>query len=181
MLDVARLQNGKLPLELSACNLHDLVTRAIDDVDAALSEHQLDLRLADESLLVAADEQRLRQALSNLLLNAAMYSPVETPICVELVRAGETARIVVTDQGIGIPAAALPHIFSRFYRAPNVDAIHGVSGMGVGLYLAAEILARHGGRVFASSEQGRGSVFTIELPLLGDSSPPALGPPAAGS
>jgi PAS domain S-box-containing protein len=165
MLDVARLQNGKLPLTTAPCSLQDVVARAVGELQTVLTEHPLELLLADEPLLVSGDEQRLCEALSNLLLNAARYSPADAPIRVELLRAGDSARLAVSDKGMGIPASALPHVFSRFYRAPNIDANNGVSGMGVGLYLAWEIVTRHGGQLLVASEEGRGSVFTIELPL----------------
>jgi signal transduction histidine kinase len=71
----------------------------------------------------------------------------------------------VTDQGIGIPAPALPQLFRRFYRAPNAEAQHS-SGMGIGLYVVKEIVELHGGAVEVISQEGQGSTFTITLPLM---------------
>jgi signal transduction histidine kinase len=71
--------------------------------------------------------------------------------------------VTVSDQGIGIPAAALPHLFTRFYRAPNAEAWH-ISGMGIGLYVAQEIIRLHEGEIQVTSEEGKGSSFTLSLP-----------------
>ncbi len=74
------------------------------------------------------------------------------------------ARIAVADQGIGIPAADLPHLFTRFYRAGNAERLH-INGFGIGLYVAREIVHLHGGEITVDSEEGKGSTFTIQLPL----------------
>jgi signal transduction histidine kinase len=116
---------------------------------------------------VAADELRLEQVLQNLLQNALKYSPESQPIAVRVERRSESAVVAVTDRGIGIPAAALPRLFGRFYRAPNAEAQQ-IGGMGVGLYVVKEIVTLHGGEVAVESAEGQGSTFTISLPLLGE-------------
>jgi PAS domain S-box-containing protein len=167
MLDVARLQTGRLQLALAPTVLQQVVADAVAELANELSGRTLDMQLPDEELVVLGDSARLCQAISNLLHNAAIYSPAEAPIRLVLAREGDTARLEVIDLGVGIPASALPHIFTRFYRASNVDANRGVSGMGVGLYLTWEIVTRLQGQIGVTSEEGSGSVFTVRLPLLG--------------
>jgi signal transduction histidine kinase len=104
--------------------------------------------------------------LHNLLENAIKYSPNGGLIRVEMTRMATEVAISVTDHGMGIPADAVPHLFERFYRAPPVRSEH-ISGMGIGLYLVAEIVALHGGEVAVSSTEGVGSTFTVRLPIIG--------------
>jgi PAS domain S-box-containing protein len=166
MLDVSRLQSGEMQVEVGPCDLRGVVTQAIREIVPALGRHPIELREGDAPLPVAGDPLRLGQVIYSLLGNAAKYSPEGSPIRVELTRDGDSAVLVVADQGIGIPAEAMPHIFGRFYRAANADANKGISGMGVGLYVVREIVIRHGGSVEVVSEEGIGSTFTVRLPLL---------------
>ncbi len=94
--------------------------------------------------------------LQNLIQNAIKYSPMGGQIDVVVARQGEQACVVVADQGIGIPRAALPRLFTRFYRASNANPLH-ISGMGVGLYVVKEIVTLHDGEVAVESEEGAGS------------------------
>jgi signal transduction histidine kinase len=103
--------------------------------------------------------------IQNLIQNAIKYSPSGGRVTVQVERQAANACIRVSDQGIGIPAAALPQLFRRFYRAPNADSQH-ISGMGIGLYVVKEIVELHGGTVEVASQESQGSTFTISLPLL---------------
>jgi signal transduction histidine kinase len=94
-----------------------------------------------------------------------VYSPQGGQIRVELAEHDDHIQVKVEDQGIGIPAAALPQIWQRFFRAPNVDPLH-ISGFGVGLYVVHEIVRRHGGSIAAVSADGQGSTFTMHLPRM---------------
>ena len=102
--------------------------------------------------------------LTNLLQNAVKYSPDGGQITLTLDRFNSYARIAVTDEGIGIPAEARPHLFTRFFRAGNVEG-KDFGGMGIGLYLVKEIVTAHGGTVTVESSEGKGSTFTVLLPL----------------
>lgn len=115
-------------------------------------------------MVVQGDELRLEQVLQNLIQNAVKYSPNGGDVVIELDTSGQTARISVRDQGIGVPHAAIPHLFTRFYRAENANPKH-ISGMGIGLYVVREIVQLHGGVVHVKSEEGQGSEFTVELPI----------------
>ncbi len=119
------------------------------------------------------DELRLEQVLQNLIQNAVKYSPLGGTVTITLGREGDMARFQVQDYGIGIPADELPRLFTRFYRARNAEAFH-ISGFGVGLYVVREIVRLHGGDIKVESEEGKGTAFTVLLPLT---SPPAPSPP----
>lgn len=116
--------------------------------------------------MISGDELRLEQVLQNLIGNAAKYSPEGTPIRVQVEQQESGVSVAVTGRGIGIPQAALPRLFQRFYRAPNVE--ERISGMGVGLYVVKQIVSLHGGEVKVESVEGQGSTFTVCLPLLED-------------
>jgi len=123
-----------------------------------------------------ADRVRLEQTLHNLLANAVKYSPRGGEVLVTVEHAGDRARVSVADQGIGIPADALPHVFDRFYRASNATP-YTYSGLGLGLYVVREIVVQHGGTITVASTAGQGSVFTIELPLASDAANPPTDAP----
>jgi signal transduction histidine kinase len=91
------------------------------------------------------------------------YSPAGGTITIRVEARGDQACVTVTDQGIGIPQASIPHLFQRFYRADNADSQH-ISGMGVGLYVVKEIVSLHGGDIEVTSTEGQGSTFMICLP-----------------
>ena len=126
---------------------------------------------APEPLVLIGDDVRLEQVLQNLIQNAFKYSPAGGVVRVWLERKGDAGCIYVRDQGIGIPAAALPNLFQRFYRAPNVED-HQINGMGIGLFVVKEIVQLHGGTISVESQEGVGSTFTVCLPLRPDHGPP---------
>jgi len=121
---------------------------------------------ATEPIVVLGDEQRLRQAVANLLQNALEHTPADTPVEVGVRVDGERAVLTVTDHGPGIPAEHLPRIFERFYRA-DPSRTRESGGMGLGLAIVASIAEAHGGSARAASEVGVGTTFTFELPLAG--------------
>jgi signal transduction histidine kinase len=164
MLDLSRIENGQLSIERLPLNLHDLVQRVVAEMQPTLEGQTVELHCPNE-LIVAGDELRLEQVIQNLLGNAAKYSPCGGVIRVQLGRNTTMAWLAVTDYGIGIPEAALPNLFQRFYRAPNVDHRQ-ISGVGIGLYVVKEIVTLHGGEVQVTSTEGQGSTFTICLPLI---------------
>jgi signal transduction histidine kinase len=114
--------------------------------------------------VIRGDEDELRAVVSNLIDNAIKYSGAQVQVTVELARADDRmAMLRVADRGIGISAAERKRIFSRFYRIPGASR---VAGTGLGLFIVRTVVARHGGRVFVESEgPGRGSVFTVQLPI----------------
>ena len=114
---------------------------------------------------VLGDELRLEQVLQNLIQNGIKYSPEGGTISVEFTRQGSLARLRVSDQGVGIPREAFPHLFERFYRVPNAESVY-TGGLGIGLYVVKTVVELHGGAVSVDSTVGVGSTFTVTLPAL---------------
>jgi signal transduction histidine kinase len=139
----------------------------VEEVLPNATAHTVTYTGPDTPLLVEGDALRLIQVLQNLVQNAIKYSPAGGEVQVHVERRDATARVAVSDEGIGIPQAELPQLFHRFYRASNVDERR-ISGLGVGLYVVKELVTLHGGTVDVVSAEGRGSTFIITLPLLAD-------------
>ena len=165
MLDASRISSGNLAMSLAPVDALAVVRRAVAETVLSDGEHEIVLHATSEPLIVDGDELRLEQVIQNLVQNAIKYSPDGGQIVVSAERAPREAVIAVTDQGVGIPAEAMEHLFERFYRADNARASH-INGMGVGLYLVHEIVTRMGGHIEVKSEEGAGSTFTIRLPLV---------------
>jgi signal transduction histidine kinase len=164
LLDLARIEQEQLTLALERLDLAALVARTGEQLGPILAEHTLAIELPPGPLPVHGDAERLTQVFANLLTNAARYSAAGTTITLGVRQAGGRAEIAIRDQGIGIPAEALPRLFERFYRGPNSSVAH-TGGLGLGLYLSREIVRRHGGDITAASVEGQGSTFTVTLPL----------------
>jgi signal transduction histidine kinase len=164
LLDVSRIQSGRFSIVPTPLQLNGLVRRVVEEWQIASSTHQIGLVEPDEMLFVHGDEVRLEQVLHSLLNNAVKYSPNGGPITISLERQNSEACIAVRDEGVGIPEAARGQLFRRFYRADNAERL-GVSGLGIGLFVASEIVELHGGEIDVTSTEGRGSTFTLRLPL----------------
>ncbi len=171
LLDLSRIQSGRFQVEPAPLDLGTLAERVVEEIEPGLDQHKIELRRASAAaVIVRGDELRLGQMLHNLIGNAIKYSPLGGRVTVELARdsrsAGDSVCLSVSDQGIGIPRASFPHLFERFYRAPNVAQSGALDGFGIGLYVVKEIAERHGGSVEVASEEGKGSTFTVRLPVL---------------
>ncbi|MFD2366276.1 ATP-binding protein [Pseudoduganella sp. GCM10020061] len=167
LLDIARITTGKIELKKAVIDLNDSVANAVETslpaVEAA--RHELHLRVYDEPLHVEADAVRVGQVISNLLTNAAKYTPKGGKISVVIGKEGSDAVVTVTDNGIGIPKEALDNVFNMFSQ---VERSLGQSqgGLGIGLALVRQLVTLHGGSVIAASEgEGKGCTFTVRLPL----------------
>ncbi len=162
LLLLARLDQGR-PLDRGAVDLGSLVTDACADARAA-DPGRLVSATVEAPLVVTGDDMRLRQVLGNLMRNALVHTPAETPVEVALRRQGGFAVIEVIDHGPGIPAGHSARIFERFHRAdPGRSGDQG--GSGLGLSIAAAVVAAHGGRIRVVDTPGGGATFRIELPL----------------
>jgi PAS domain S-box-containing protein len=167
LLDVARVQMGQaLALDRTATDLVALARRALAEHQETTQQHVLRLQAQQRRLVGHWDAGRLERVLDNLLGNAIKYSPEGGTITVRLSREGELAVLAVTDQGIGIPEADLPHVFEWFRRGSNVAAI--APGAGLGLAGVRQVIEQHGGTIAAQSRPGAGSTFTLKLPLTTD-------------
>lgn len=165
LLEVSRLQLGRLELRRQRLELGALVGEVIDRMRGVSSRHRFVLH-QEGPVLVDADPDRIDQVLTNLFDNAIKYSPDGGDIVATVgVREGQ-AVVSVKDQGMGIPRERQGHLFERFYRAhAGLGSDRG--GMGIGLHLSEQLLQRHGGRIWFESEEGRGSTFSFSLALAG--------------
>lgn len=163
LLDLSRIQTGRLTIDPQPFDLAHMVRQVVTEVQPTLRQHHLSYTGTGGPLVVTGDPVRLEQVLRNLLQNAVKYSPGGGTISVRLEQQPSTVYLAVTDPGIGIPAAALPQLFTRFYRAGNVHPFH-ISGLGIGLFIVKEIITLHGGTIAVESQEGLGSTFTISLP-----------------
>ena len=182
LLDASRIQAQGLTLELADVNLAEMLRRVVQTYSPHNPNHRFELHLPKTLPPVWGDEERLRQVLTNLLNNAVKYSPQggairvgaqlwnredrgSGPVAAGLV--GETRPMVVfwvADQGVGIPTSDLPHVFDRFYRVDS-SLRRTTAGAGLGLYLAHAFVTAHGGRIWVTSEQGKGATFYVALPV----------------
>jgi CheY-like chemotaxis protein len=168
LLDIARISSGKVVLKIERVDLQSVVASAVETslplIESA--RHELVLRLPAEPVWLDVDTVRLSQVLSNLLSNAAKYTPQGGRITVSAdADSGGMAVIQVLDTGIGIAPQALEAVFEMFAQAPQSVGIS-KGGLGIGLSLVRHLVALHGGSVTASSPgPGQGSTFTIRLPL----------------
>jgi signal transduction histidine kinase len=160
LLDAARAEQGRL---VGARTSVDLVALAEDVCARHNAEHHRCDVESDGPVIGMYDPFRITQLLENLAENGVKYSPQGGEVRLKVWADAECAYISVSDQGIGIPANDLPHIFERFYRAANVDDRQ-FAGMGLGLFICRGIVEQHGGRIQVSSRSGAGSRFQIELP-----------------
>ncbi len=163
LLDVSRIQAGKLELRLELCNLAALCRQAAEEQELT-SGRKIEVSLPDEPVCVWVDRERLGQVLSNLLTNAMKYSEADRPVRLTLRGQSGKAQVVVEDEGVGIPSDELPLIFDRFFRARTARS-GSERGLGLGLAICKEIVERHRGAIWAASEEGKGSQFTVALPL----------------
>jgi signal transduction histidine kinase len=164
LLDVANIEIGR-PLTLSRrpVDLVGLVRSVLAEHQQAAEEHHIAVEARAPELIGNWDATRLERVLANLLSNAIKYSPGQGDITVVVAREGPWAVLEVSDRGVGIPAADLPHIFERFHRAENVAGK--IPGTGIGLAAVREIVEQHGGSIAVRSTEGVGSTFTVRLPL----------------
>lgn len=165
LLDVARIAGGKIALNLECIALDAVVARAVESVRPLIDHGRHELCIdVPSGLVVKADPQRLAQVLSNLLVNAAKYSDVATPISLSARCRGASIAIDVLDRGIGIEPCDLEAIFDAFEQQERgIDRAQG--GLGLGLAIVRNLVQLHGGSVRAENrEDGPGSRFTVELP-----------------
>jgi PAS domain S-box-containing protein len=160
LLDVSRIMSGKLELDLEAFDFSDLVREVVDSFAEEATRARCKITLQTDTACGRWDRLRMEQVVTNLLSNSLKYAPgAEVEIRLEV---GDVARLTVSDHGIGIAPEALSRIFGRFERA--APSRH-YGGLGVGLYITRQIVSAHGGTIRVDSQLGKGSTFTVELPI----------------
>lgn len=162
-LNVSRLEAGKIVIDKQPFELTQLVYEIIEEIRLIAPGHELVCKACQPKEIIA-DREKIGSVLSNLVNNAIKYSPKGKLI--EIACYTENGQIIVSikDEGMGIKPADLEHIFDRYYRVESAHTKH-IAGFGIGLYLSAEIISEHGGRIWAESKSGEGSTFYFSLPL----------------
>jgi two-component system CheB/CheR fusion protein len=166
LLEVVRINEDKLTLRIQPVAIAEVVRDALAVTRPVMEnlEHELSLELPEPPLIVEGDAARLTQAISNLLNNAARYTPPHGKIAVHVTRDDEHVRIGVQDNGRGLSAQSLKNVFEMFYQGRDGGVSN--TGLGIGLTLARKLVEMHGGSIHADSAgPGRGSTFTVWLPL----------------
>ncbi len=173
LLSISYIETGRLTLHCRRHNLGALCQSLTDEFRAGSNPPPvIHVDIPDEDIEIDVDVERISQVILNLLANARKYSPAKSLIHVSLKQLDDVCAISVRDEGVGIPAEVLPHIFERFYRAPGIEVQTGSSiGFGLGLYISQQIVERHGGKIHVESFPGSGSVFSVILPLPVGSTP----------
>lgn len=163
LTDVTKMEAGKLQLHKTEFDLSSLIDEVIEEMQRTTAQHHI---VRDGALAhsVLADRDRIGQVLTNLISNAIKYSPYADTIITRLSADGEQALVQVQDFGIGIPWEKQKQIFQRFYRVED-DHLETISGLGLGLYISAEMIKRHGGNIWLESQPGCGSAFSFQIPL----------------
>ncbi len=166
LLWLSRLEAKQLPLQLQLCCLNDLVSDLEEELAPLAIANSIDLRLeilAKKPLYVVGDSDRLYRSISNLIHNAIQYTPADGVVTIRLESSERNAIITIQDNGIGIAAEDLPHIFDRFYRV-QADRSRNTGGTGLGLAIVRAIVQAHHGSIQVDSQLALGSTFTVTLP-----------------
>lgn len=161
LYDAEKINSGKLYLEMTRFDFDDMITEAIDTVGVLHPEYEFKIE-GRAKTIVTGDRYRLIQVVTNYLNNGIKYSNGSTEIILWVEATRQEVIVCVEDKGLGISAGQLPFIFDRFFRA---EKTRNLEGMGLGLYLCRRIMDAHNGRVWAESDDGKGSRFYLSLPI----------------
>ena len=164
LLDLARADNGYLPLQIDSYSLYDLAKEVIT-MSTKFSERVINIELENVPINVQVDYDKFKQVMLNLIDNAINYSAEKTPITIKLYKSQEKAIIQVIDRGYGIPLQHQSRIFERFYRVDE-SRNHPSGGCGLGLSIVKTLVEGMGGNITVESKLGEGSIFTISLIML---------------
>jgi two-component system sensor histidine kinase KdpD len=164
LLDMTKLESGAIIPNVAMHDLGEIVGSALRRASRILAHHQVALELAPDLPMLELDAVLFEQVLFNLLDNAAKYAPPETTVRIQTWRSGGSVTLQILDEGSGIPAADLDHVFDKFYRAQKTDQVR--AGTGLGLAISRGFVeAMHGTIIAANRTDRPGAAFTISLPI----------------
>lgn len=168
LLLLSQAESGKLPLQRQMVEMDTMVLEVLQQM-RVVAKGRVQLKLKDmDQILVCGDRDRLKQVLVNLLGNAVRYSPDDGEVTVKMWKDNGQGVVSIADNGPGIAPEDLPHIFERFYRGEKSRKRSGDQGFGLGLSIAYWIVRNHDGKIDVESEPGKGTRFSVWLPLAGD-------------
>ncbi len=162
-LNVSRLDSGKIQLNKQSFNIDELIDDIMDETRLIVPGRDL-LSLPCPPITVFADRDKIGQVIRNLVTNSIKYSPKGGKVEASCKRSNGQVEVSVKDEGVGISLKDQASLFQRFHRIENAET-RNVSGFGIGLYLSAEIIQRHDGKIGVESEPGKGSTFYFSLPV----------------
>jgi two-component system sensor histidine kinase KdpD len=168
LLDLSRIEGQRLGMDAQPTDVAQLVRQVVEGIAVTYPQHRFICDCPQGPLVATVDPQRIEQVLRNLLDNAAKYAPEGGAVTVGVQGSETQLHVWVEDQGIGIPSKDLEQIFERFYRVEN-EVTQRVRGAGLGLAVCRGIVEAHGGRIWAESRLGKGSMFHFTLPVEQDS------------
>ena len=165
LLTLVNIDSGGLKLNVSEMSINSLLEEQVKRLLPLARENGIEINLEmKDDISILGDNAKLEQVIYNVIDNAIKYTPRGGEVEASLVRSGRKAVIRIRDTGIGIPSGDLPHIFDRFYRVDKARS-RATGGTGLGLSIVKQIVQNHGGNISASSTEGKGTTFTIELPV----------------
>lgn len=161
-LNVSRLESGKIHIDRRPFDIADLIKEVEEEVSVTVTSHITFFAPVNETLIIA-DRDKIGHVINNFISNAVKYSPARSTININCETVGNSAQVSVRDEGYGIKSEDQTKVFERYFRV-ETNGAH-ISGFGIGLYLCAEIIQRHDGKIWVESEIGKGSTFYFSLPL----------------
>jgi two-component system CheB/CheR fusion protein len=164
LLDVRKIENGQLRFREELFDMNDLVQEIVEEIQRVLDKHPIRYS-PGPVMMIYGDRNKIGQVITNFIDNAGKYSPAGSEVYITSYLAKNHVKISVKDKGMGIPKDQQTKIFDRFFRVKG-DKENTYAGLGLGLYISAEIIKRHEGRIGVLSEEGKGSEFYFELPIF---------------
>lgn len=162
LLDMTRMESGVLRISKKPCDLRDLIGSCLEQLNDKIGDREISIRIPNDFPEISIDLPFMLKALFNLVDNALKYSAADSSIKIQAILEQPKVQIKITDSGCGIAREDLKRIFEKFYRAQQPQ---NVSGTGLGLCISKGIIEAHGGMIYVESIPGKGSTFTVELPL----------------
>jgi PAS domain S-box-containing protein len=166
LLNVTKIEEGKYLYKPEIVHLEDIITPLIEAYETEAIRRKLNIKFSfpkKKTSTIAADLEKMKLAIQNLLDNAIKYTPKNGNVSLKLKEENKKVVVVITDSGVGIPKDQKERIFTKFYRAANVVKME-TEGSGLGLFISKNIINSHGGEIWFTSEEGRGSSFSFKLP-----------------
>lgn len=164
LLDVSRIDLGRIQLDVEPTDMVEIVDRLVSDQRVAVPELSFKLNIAQNRIVGQLDRARVEQVITNLLSNACKFAPPGSEVEIGLEATGSAVILSIHDEGQGVPPEQIERIFDRYAQVGSKQKQG--KGLGLGLYISRQIVAAHGGRIWAESEPGNGATFYVELPLV---------------